>query len=75
LEPYVTERLSAQAEAALVELSEGTATEQPLMVGTDTRAELEKHGLISATSHGGFLITEKGLAYVQKMKNRFPISS
>ena len=69
LEPHMTERLSTQAEAALVELSEGTATEQPLMVETDTRAELEKHGLISATSHGGFLITEKGLAYVQKMKN------
>jgi hypothetical protein len=65
----MTERLSTQAEAALVELSEGTATEQPLMVETDTRAELEKHGLISATAHGGFLITEKGLAYVQKMKN------
>ncbi|MDB5830760.1 MAG: hypothetical protein JWR14_590 [Caballeronia sp.] len=65
----MTERLSTQAEAALVELSEGTATEQPLMVEPDTRAELEKHGLISATTHGGFLITEKGLVYVQKMKN------
>lgn len=65
----MTERLSTQAEAALVELSEGTATEQPLMVETDTLAELEKHGLISSRSHGGFLITEKGLAYVQKMKH------
>ena len=54
----MTERLSTQAEAALVELSEGTATEQPLMVEPDTRAELEKHGLISATTHAGFLITE-----------------
>ena len=62
------EPLSVEAQAALLELSEGTTSEQPLMVRTDVRTELEVRGLISATSHGGFLITEKGLAYVRNLR-------
>jgi len=65
----MSERLSVEAEAALLELSEGTARDQPLMVEIDIRTELEERGFISSTSHGGFLITEKGLGYVQKMKS------
>jgi hypothetical protein len=65
----MSERLSVEAEAALLELSEGTARDQPLMVEIDIRTELEERGLISSTLHGGFLITEKGLGYVQKMKS------
>jgi hypothetical protein len=38
------------------------------MVEWDIQTELEERELISATSHGGFLITETGRACVQEMK-------
>jgi Mn-dependent DtxR family transcriptional regulator len=39
------------------------------MVEWDVQTELEKRDLISAAPHGGFLITEKGRAYVREMHN------
>jgi hypothetical protein len=67
-EPDMSEELSAKAEAALLELSQRAASDHPLMVEWDIQTELEGRELISATSHGGLLITEKGRAYLQEMK-------
>ncbi|SAL73618.1 hypothetical protein AWB69_09040 [Caballeronia udeis] len=63
----MSEELSAKAKAALLELNERGASDQPLMVEWDIQMQLEKHELGSAAPHGGCLITKKGRAYVQEM--------
>lgn len=45
------EELSAKAKAALLELNERAASDQPLMVEWDIQAELEKRELVSAAPH------------------------
>ncbi len=66
-ESGMPEELSAKAKAALLELNERAASDQPLMVEWDIQTELEKSDLVSAAPHGGCLITEKGRAYVREM--------
>jgi hypothetical protein len=66
-EPGMSEELRAKAKAALLELNERGASDQPLMVEWDIQTELEKRELVSAAPHGGCLITKKGQAYVQEM--------
>ena len=66
-ESGMSEELSAKAKAALLELNERSANDQPLMVEWDIQTELEKRELVSAAPHGGCLITKKGRAYVQEM--------
>jgi hypothetical protein len=62
------ENLSADAGLALLRLHQGTAVDQPLVVEKAIQTELQERGLICSTSRGGFLITEKGRAYVEDMK-------
>jgi len=66
-ESGMPEELSAKAKAALLELNERAASDQPLMVEWDIQTELEKRELVSAAPHGGCLITKKGRAYMQEM--------
>jgi hypothetical protein len=66
-ESCMPEELSAKAKAALLELNERAASDQPLMVEWDNQTELEKSELVSAAPHGGCLITDKGRAYVREM--------
>jgi hypothetical protein len=61
-------KLSAEAGSTLLRLDQGAAGDQPLVVEKAIQTELEEHELISPTSHGGFLITKKGRAYVEDMK-------
>jgi hypothetical protein len=63
----MSEELSAKAKAALLELNERAASDQPLMVEWDVQTELEKRELVSAAPQGGWLITKKGRAYVHEM--------
>ncbi|CAE6857950.1 hypothetical protein [Paraburkholderia nemoris] len=65
----MAQELSTKAQETLLELSRRAASEQPLMVEWDIQTELEERDLISAASHGGCLITEKGRAYVREMHN------
>ena len=60
--------LSADAESTLFRLDHGAAADQPLVVEPTIQIELQKHHLICPTSHGGFLITAKGRAYVEQIK-------
>jgi len=66
-ESGMSEELSAKAKAALLELNERAASDQPLMVEWDIQTELGKRELVSAAPHGGCLITKRGRAYVQEM--------
>jgi hypothetical protein len=65
----MAQELSTKAQETLLELSQRAASDQPLMVEWDIQTELEKRDLISAAPHGGFLITERGRAYVREMHN------
>jgi hypothetical protein len=66
-ESGMPEEPRAKAKAALLELNERAASNQPLMVKWDIQTELEKSELVSAAPHGGCLIAEKGRAYVREM--------
>jgi hypothetical protein len=63
----MAEDLSTKAKTTLLELSQRSAADLPLMVEWDIQTELRKRDLISAGPHGGCLITEKGRAYVREI--------
>jgi predicted transcriptional regulator len=65
METVMAERLSPKAEEALRELASRPLGERPLMLEWDVESELQQRDFIEEAANGGWLISERGRAYVR----------